>query len=70
MTRQAKIALGVGLAVVVALGIVVTASSGFHGLVIYTFLALLALSTVFLTGFGGSFIKDWSRSRFTDHRRG
>ena len=66
MSRGGKIALALALGAVVFVGVVVTVSAGFHGLVIYAFFALFALATVALAGFGGEGIQEWSRSRFKD----
>ena len=66
MSRSAKIALAFGLSAVLGIGIAVTVSSGFHGLVIYTFFAFFALATAFLGGFGGGRIQEWSSNRFKD----
>jgi hypothetical protein len=68
MSRGGKVALGLGLSVVIAIGVAVTVSSGFHGLVIYVFFASIALAATFLAGFGGPWIEEWSRDRFKEPR--
>jgi hypothetical protein len=66
MSRAARILLGIPLAAVVAIGVVVAVSSGFHGLVIYAFFASLAIAVAFLVAYGSGGIEEWSRSRFRD----
>src|SRR5262245_26024317 len=63
MSRGVKVALGIPLAVVVAVGVAVAVSSGFHGVVIYSYFAATALGVAFLVARGG-WIEEWSRSRF------
>ena len=66
MNRAAWILLGFPLAAVVAIGVVVAVTSGFHGVVIYAFFASVAIAVVVLVAYGSGGIEELSRSRFRD----
>jgi hypothetical protein len=58
----------VGLAGVVAIGIVVAAVFGLGALWVYGFFALIAAGTALAAGIGGDLVRAWSSRRFDDRR--
>jgi hypothetical protein len=56
----------IGLAGLVALGVVVVLAFGIEAIWLYGLFAILAVATAVGIGLGGDVVRDWSRRRFDE----